>query len=153
MRLFPALLLLPAAALAAEKAPHRPLPRSVDGLPIGAIPPQELPATGCAAFLWTNTTNRALIAMASADPARIRFAPAGTLTDLVRTAQQGGGNYGFATHSDYAGGDYQLSLDIEIVERGDLSQGAVIPAGSLRIEKTGADTVIVPVVGIIGCAN
>lgn len=152
MKLFAALLLaLPAAALAAEKP--APLPRVVDGLPIGAIPPQDLPPGGCAAFLWTNTTSRALIAMASADPARIRFAPAGTLTDLVRTAQAGGGNYGFATHSDYEGGDWRVSLDIEIVERGDLSQGAVIPAGSLRIERAGADTLVVPVVGIIGCSN
>jgi len=151
MKLLAALLFaLPAAALAADKAPP-PLPRSIEGLPIGAIPPQDLPPAGCAAFLWTNTTNRALIAMASADPARIRFAPKGTLTDLVRTGQQGGGNYGFATHSDYAGGDYRLALDIEIVDRGDLSQGAVIPGGTLRIDRDGADTVIVPVVGIIGC--
>ncbi len=139
---------------AAEKPPEpRPLPRSIDGLPIGAIPPQDMPAAGCAAFLWSNTTTRALVAMMTTQPPRVRLAPAGAITDLVRTEQAGGGNFGFAAHSDYEGGDYRVSVDIEIVERADLTQGAVIPAGALRFEKTGGDAVIMPVVGIIGCVQ
>ncbi len=150
--LLSALLLFALTAAEKPTAP-RPLPRSIDGLPIGAIPPQDMPATGCAAFLWSNTTTRALVAMMTAQPPRVRFAPAGAITDLVRTEQAGGGNYGFAAHSDYAGGDYRVSLDIEIVERADLTQGAVIPAGTLRFEKEGGDAVVMPVVGIIGCTQ
>ncbi|MBX9796235.1 hypothetical protein [Sphingomonas sp.] len=150
------LALLTLVLTAAEKPPQaapRPLPRSIDGLPIGAIPPQEMPATGCAAFLWTNTTTRSLAAMLTTEPPRARLAPGGMIVDLVRTEQSGGGNYGFTTHGDYAAGDYRVAVDIEIVERGDLTQGAIIPAGTMRFEKEGSDGVVVPVVGIIGCAQ
>ena len=140
------------ALLLAAQAPAAP-PRSVDGLPIGGIPPQQLPESGCADFLWTNTSSRVLVAMLTAAPARIRFAPGGSVTDLVRIGQQGGGNYGFALHADYAGGDWRVAADIEIVDRGDLTQGAAIPSGTLRIDREGGDTIVVPVVGLIGCAS
>ena len=37
-------------------------PVSIDGLPLGAIPRQTLPEHGCAAFLWSVGTTRALVA-------------------------------------------------------------------------------------------
>lgn len=143
------LLLLLAAAPQAEP----PLPRSIDGLPIGAIPKQELPQHGCATFLWTATQTRALVAMMTSDPARIRFAPDGKPLDLVRTAQTGAGDFGFLDHTDYAGGALKVSVDMEIVTRSDLQQGGLAQNATLRIDREGADTIIVPVVGIIGCAS
>jgi len=128
-------------------------PRAVDGLPIGGIPRQELPAQGCATFLWTATQTRVLVAMMTSDPARIRFAPDGKLVDLVRIAQQGPGDFGFLSHSDYAGGPLKVSIDMEIETRGDLVQGGIARNATLRIDREGGDTVIVPVVGIIGCAS
>lgn len=144
------LVALGAAAPAPAQTPPK-LPFSVDGLPIGAIPPQELPQGSCAAFLWTRTNSHGLVAMMTANPARIRFAPGGTITDLVRVSQQGSADFGFSTTTDYAGGDFRLSIEIEIAKRKDLSDGATIPVATIRIDREGQDTVIVPAVGLIGC--
>ena len=50
-------LVIAAAPQAAPVPPAQPL-ASVDGLPIGAIPKQDLPARGCAAYLWTASGTR-----------------------------------------------------------------------------------------------
>lgn len=144
-----ALALAAVPALAASQA--QPSAASVDGLPVGVLPPQQLPAKGCGAYFWSATPTRALIAMLSADPARIRFAPQGKVTDLERVAQTGAGDFGFLSHTDYAGGDWRVSVEMEIVRRGDLTQGAVTEGATLTIARDGADTVVVPVIGIIGC--
>ncbi|MBA4047423.1 MAG: hypothetical protein C0476_02640 [Sphingomonas sp.] len=147
-----ALLPIVIALLTAAQEPSKPLPRSVDGLPIGAIPKQDLPQTGCAAFFWTATQTRTLIAMASSDPARIRFAPEGKLVDLVRVRQSGPGDFGFLAQTAYAGGDLTVTIEMAIARRGDLTQGGVVEGGTITIAREGADSLIVPVVGIIGCA-
>lgn len=150
-------LFLLSGAAAAQDVPKAPLtqqlPRSVDGLPIGAIPKQELPETGCATFLWTATQTRTLVAMLTSDPARIRFAPDGKVTDLVRTGQTGPGDFGFLAHTDYAGGDLKVAVEMAIVRRGDLTQGALTDGATLTVTREGGDSVIVPVIGIIGCAS
>lgn len=145
------LLVVAGMAPAQSNAPARPLPFSVDGLPIGAIPKQELPAGSCAAFLWTTSSSHALIAMLTADPARIRFAPGGAVTDLVRVRQQGEGDFGFLASTDYAGGDFRVRVEMEITKRGDLTDGGVVSAATVEIDRDGQDSVIVPAVGLIGC--
>lgn len=147
------LLAAPAVAQDVPAAPVVQLPRSVDGLPIGAIPRQNLPAAGCATFLWSATQTRTLVAMLTSDPARIRFAPDGRVTDLVRIAQTGPGDFGFLAHTDYAGGDLKVAVEMEIVKRGDLTQGGLTQNATLTITRDGGDSVIVPVIGIIGCAS
>ncbi len=136
---------------AAGKAPKPPAV-SVDELPIGAIPPQSLPAGTCAAFLWSQTPSHALIAMLVADPAQLRFAPGGALTDLVRIGQSGAAQFGFAATNEYGGGDYRVTVDMEIVTRGDLTNGAAVPTATFRFDRAGHDTIIVPAGGIIGCS-
>ncbi|MFM9828402.1 MAG: hypothetical protein ACKVOB_06585 [Sphingomonas sp.] len=141
-----------APAIAAQKpVTPVPLPVSVDGLPIGAIPRQQLPPGGCAAFLWAKTPSGALVAMVTASPGQLRFAPYGTLTDLVRTSQSGGGLLGFAATSSYAGGDLRVTIDMDVALRDDLKDGAVVQQGTLRFERDGQDAVIVPVAGLVGC--
>ena len=132
--------------------PARALPISIDGLPIGAIPQQELPPSGCAAFLWSKTQTTALIAMLTSDPAQIRFAPGGIVTDLVRVAQAGGGGHGFASSTDYAGGDWRLTVAIDVVDRPDLVSGAAIPTGTVTLAREGQDSVILPVAGVVACS-
>lgn len=139
-------------AAAEERPAARPLPTSIDGLPIGAIPQQEMPARGCAAFLWSKTPTTALVAMLTTDPAQVRFAPAGTVTDLVRVAQSGGGGHGFASSTDYAGGDWRLTVAIEVVDRADLVGGAAIPTGTITLTRTGQDSIILPVAGVLACS-
>ncbi len=110
MRLFAILPVLLAGAASAQTPP----PAAIDGLPIGAIPTQALPAKGCAAFLWTASGTRALVAMAGADPAQLRLSIGGTLTDLPRTEEHDPGGYGFAGTTQYQAGDVTAVLTMSI---------------------------------------
>lgn len=128
---------------------------SVDGLPIGAIPRQSLPARGCAAYLWTVPAAggmRALVAMAQADPARLRLSLGGTIVDLDRSAQVGAGGFGFSETGEYGGGSVSAKLTMKIETRASVVAGAVVPEGVLQIDRAGQDSVVVPVAGLIGCA-
>lgn len=143
-------MLLFLAALA-QAAPATPAP-SIDGLPLGAIPRQDLPARGCAAYLWTASGTRALVAMAQADPARLRVSIAGTIVDLERSGQVGAGGFGFAETNDYGGGSTAAKLTLKIETRGSIVGGALVPEGILQIDRAGQDSLVVPVAGMIGCA-
>lgn len=148
--------LLCATATLAEAAQTAPLVAPavtgpIDGLPIGAIPRQELPTGSCAAFLWSQTPSHGLIAMVSASPAGIRFAPGGAVTDLVKVGQTGDAQFGLAASTEYAGGDFHVIVDMDIVKRGDLTDGAAVPTATVRVDQAGKDSVIVPAAGIIGC--
>jgi len=152
MKLFAILPALLAGATPAQNPP----PATIDGLPIGAIPTQAMPARGCAAFLWTASGTRALVAMAGADPAQLRLSLGGALTDLARTEQQDPGGFGFAGttqyRGQYQGGEVTAVLTMSIVTRGDLKDGAAVPEATLRIDQAGKDSIVVPVAGLIGCA-
>ena len=149
------LLLLANAAPAVQKSapppPAAPQP-SIDGLPVGEIPKQTLPAKGCAAFLWSAARTRALVAMATADPAQLRLSLGGTITDLSRTAQQGPGGFGFSGVTEYRGGAVTAVLDMTITIRNDLKDGAAVSQATLRVDREGQDSVVLPVAGLIGCA-
>lgn len=145
------LLALPLLLQAATPAPSPPR-ATIDGLPLGAIPKQELPAKGCAAYLWTVSGTHALIAMAAADPALLRLSIDGKVTDLYRAGQAGAGGFGFAATSDYGGGSTSATLSMTVETRATLTNGAAVPQGTLRIDRAGEDTVVVPVAGLIGCA-
>lgn len=129
-----------------------PVASSIEGLPIGALPRQQLPARGCAAYLWSAGGSRALVAMASADPAQLRLSMAGVVTDLARSAQSGGGELGLSSATEYQGGGVTVTLDIQIVTRAAMTAGAQVPEGTMRIDRAGQDSFVVPVAGLIGCA-
>ncbi|WP_375393456.1 hypothetical protein [uncultured Sphingomonas sp.] len=124
---------------------------AANGVTVGAIPKQQLPATGCAAFLWSSGEKRILVAMAVADPAAVRLSIDGVVADYPRTAQSGVGGYGFAGVTTYALGDVIATLDMAVTARADLTQGATVPDATLRIDRPGHDTIIMPVAGLIGC--
>ncbi|WP_034159839.1 hypothetical protein [Sphingomonas sp. ERG5] len=151
-----ALLMLLAADKAKPAAPPPPPPASIDGLPIGGIARQDLPASGCAAYLWSVGQTRTLVAMASADPASVRLSIEGRQIDVPRTGQQGGGQqdaggFGFSDVTEYEGDGVKAVLDMTITTRGDLKDGATVPEATLRIERAGKDSIILPVMGLIGC--
>jgi hypothetical protein len=142
-----------------QKKPQTPPPAapeaimpSIDGLPIGSIAKQQMPAKGCAAFLWSKTPSMALIAMVTADPATIRLTIDGRTQDFARTAENGLGGLGFPANSEYQGGDVTATLDMTITSGGDIANGAKVGDATLRIDRPGKDSVIVPVGGLIGCA-
>lgn len=155
MKMLPlALLLLAGPALAKDKNPPLvapPVVASVDGLPIGALPKQDLPAKGCAAYLWTRGPSQALIAMAVADPATIRLTIDGKVQDFALSAQNGAGGYGFSHTAEYKGGDVTATLDLTIATDNTLAGGARIGDATLRIDRPGKDSLVIPAGGLIGC--
>lgn len=147
--ILPLLLLL--AGPQAKPPPVAPPPATIDGLPIAGLPKQALPAKGCAAYLFSTGATKALVAMASAEPAQLRIALDGVTTDYARSAQKTAVGFGFADSTEYRRGDVTATLDMTIVTRGDLTSGAVVSDATLRIDRPGKDSIVMPVAGLIGC--
>ena len=138
------------ALLAAQAA--APAPAVLPGAsPLGAIGKQALPKRGCAAYLWTIDAGRQLVAMASADPAQIRLAIDGKTADYALSTQSPAIGFGFGGTTQYRGGDVTVTLDMAVATRADISSGATVTQAALRVDRTGRDTVVVPVGGLIGC--
>jgi hypothetical protein len=152
LRILPLVVALLAGPAVARDDQSPPLVHSIDGLPLGQLPKQQLPASGCAAYLWSDGTTKALVAMASADPAQLRLSIDGAITDLPRTAQQSTGGLGFAGTTTYQTGGVTVRLDMTIQTQRDLTQGAAVPTGTLTLQRPGKDIVVLPVGGLIGCA-
>ena len=144
-------LLLALAAADPPKQQPKPL-ASIDGLPIAGLPRQSLPTQGCAAYLFSGGKTRALVAVASAEPATLRIALDGMAADYGRGSQTGTAGFGFASTTEYRAGDVTATLDFTVQSRRDLSQGAIVHSGTLRIDRPGRDTIVIPVGGLIGCA-
>ena len=140
-------------ALILALAAADPPPAPVDGLPVAALPRQSLPVKGCAAYLFSGGATRALVAMASAEAGTLRLAIDGPAADLARGTQSGTAGFGFAATTEYRAGEMVATLDLEVKQRRDLTQGAVVDAGTLRIDRPGKDSIVLPVAGIIGCAT
>jgi hypothetical protein len=114
------------------------------------LPRQALPAKGCAAYLWS-VADRRFVAVA--DPARLRVSIGGKVIDIAKASESGAGDYGFAGTTGYAGGDVTVTLDMTVARRANLAAGASVPGGTLTIARSGQDSVVVPVAGLIGCAS
>ncbi len=123
---------------------------SIDGLPIGGLPRQALPARGCAAYLFTTGTTRTFAAMAA--PTSLRIAVDGKLVDLPRVAGPGAEVRGLAREGEYRVDGIAARLSMTIVERQDLAQGAAVTEAVLTLERAGKDAVAVPLAGLVGCA-
>lgn len=142
--------LIPALFLLAAGDP----PTSIDGLPLGGLVPQSLPSKGCAAYLFSTGRTRTLAAVAQGEGGSLRISLDGRVADLPRVTQGAvGGGYGFTTDAAYRAGDVTATLQMTIVERPDLRQGGGVPDATLRIDRPGADTLILPLAGLIGCAS
>ena len=144
-----AFLLAAAQAAAAPAAPAT----GIDGLPIGALPPQALPARGCAAYLFSTGATRVLAAVASADPATLRLVIDGRTIDLPRTGATGTAPLGFNAENVYRGGDLVATVQMTIELRQNLTAGAAVPSATLRLDREGRDTLVVPLAGLVGCAG
>ena len=125
---------------------------SVDGLPISALPPQQLPAKGCAAFLWTRTPSMALVAMATTNPASLRLAIDGKVADLPISAQNGIGGLGYSQIIEYRGKGTTATLQIVVKTDASTPKSGSISDATLRLDRAGRASVVIPVAGAIGCA-
>ena len=144
------MILILLALQAATPVPARP--PGIDGTPLGAIPRQQLPATGCAAFLWSMGARHELVAMASADAGRLRLSVDGKPVDLARGEQAGGATFGFAGTTRYGSGDLDVTLSMTVASDPGLTQGGTVPGATLTLARPGRDAVVLPVAGLIGCA-
>ena len=117
---------------------------------LGAIGPQPLPPTGCAAFLWTRDATPQLVAMAA--PAALTVQLDGRVLTLPRVAAEGTEVRGLPATSRYGAGGVSATLALSVVERPDLADGALVPDATLTVAAAGGDTVVAPLGGMIGCA-
>lgn len=147
------LLALQTAASPAAPAPT-PAPAAAPFPLLAPIGKQALPASGCAAFLWSLAGDRALVAMVVAEPPRIRLAIDGTApADLALSSGEGTASFGFAPTGVYTAGDVTVTLAMTVPARSDLPSGAVVPQSTLTVERPGKDILVLPVAGMIGCGG
>lgn len=116
---------------------------------LGAIGPQELPREGCAAFLWSLSEPRRLVAMAA--PERLRVQIDGKTVDLTRTGAEGVAGLGLAASTRYAAGDVTATVVLAVAERPDIAKGGFVTDATLTIEPRGGDVMVTPVAGMVGC--
>ncbi|MFS0771599.1 hypothetical protein [Sphingomonas sp. 1P08PE] len=116
-----------------------------------ALPPQSMPRQGCAAFLWS-VSDRKLIAVATAEAATLRIAFDGKAVDYARTGQSGTGGFGFAATTRYGAQDMAFTLDMAISTETELTDGGLVQQGMLTVQRSGADAVLIPIAGVVGCA-
>ncbi|WP_288456556.1 hypothetical protein [uncultured Sphingomonas sp.] len=124
---------------------------SIDGLPLGVLPAQDLPAKGCAAYLFSTGQTRALATMATAEPGSLRLVLDGRVTDLPRTGAEGNATLGLAPTTTYAAGGVTATLTLTIEQRATLTAGAAVPIATLRLDRDGQDSIAMPLAGLLGC--
>lgn len=117
----------------------------------GKLPQQALPERGCAAYLWS-LQDRSLVTMATADPATLRLVIDGKVVDLPQESRTGPGGFGLPTRGVYRGGGVMAALDLTFATRTDLTDGGGVPEATLTIARDGADVMVLPVAGMVGCA-
>ena len=118
---------------------------------LGTLAPQQLPQAGCAAYLWS-VSARELVAMAPAGgPLRVQLD--GKPLDLPRTNASGDVALGLPASAGFAGGGITATLDMTVMPDPALAGGARVPSGLLTVTQAGKDQLVVPVAGLVGCAE
>lgn len=117
-----------------------------DGLPLGTLPSQSLAAGDCALFLWKAGSEARLIAMVRLEPAVARIVLDGRILDLARA--DGGKAFDQAR---YAGPVASLSIGVDLEQTPGLARGAVVRGGTLEVQRTGGESIVVPVAGMFAC--
>lgn len=120
-----------------------------DGIPLGTLQRQSLGEGECGLFLWKAAPSGRLVLMAkSGPPPFARIILDGRQIDLPRL---GGGDLAADPNARYGDGRLTVSLDLTLERRAGLSDGAIVRAGSLRIDRTEGDGFTLPVSGLLAC--
>ncbi|WP_425230322.1 hypothetical protein [Sphingomonas sp.] len=117
---------------------------------LGTLPRQAAPAMGCAAYLFTRADTPQFVAMAG--PGGLRLSLDGHEVALARTGAEGSTARGLPALAHYAGGGVEATLTLAASDRGDLADGALVTEATLTVARAGADTIVAPLGGLIGCA-
>jgi len=94
----------------------------------------------------------ALVAMATTDPASLRVTIGGKVTDLPISAQNGIGGLGFSQITEYRGKGATATLQIVVKTDASTPKSGSVSDATLRIDRAGRPSVVVPIAGAIGCA-
>ncbi|GGB32457.1 hypothetical protein GCM10011380_22330 [Sphingomonas metalli] len=113
--------------------------------------PQSMPQQGCAAFLWS-VADRKLVAVATASSGTLRLSLGGRVADLPRNATSGTTGFGFASTTSYAAQGVTATLTMTVSSQAELTDGGLVQQATLTLERPGADAVMIPVGGLVGCA-
>lgn len=109
-------------------------------LDLAELPQQTLEPGRCVTFLWTRTEPPRRVAMADETARTLRIVQGGKPVDLPATGE-----------ASYGGAALSITLDLDISQRGGVTDGAIIEQGAMRVEAAGRDSVVVPVGGIRAC--
>jgi hypothetical protein len=94
----------------------------------------------------------ALVAMATTDPASLRLTIDGKVADLPISAQNGIGGLGYSQITEYKGGGATATLQVTVKTDASTPNSGSIADATLRIDRAGQVSVVIPVAGAIGCA-
>lgn len=149
MRMRALLLGLALAGCAIQRDAAGPAAAPARGL--GVLPPQGAPRAGCALYLYTGRPGPALVLAADSSTGVARILLDGVVTALPFAGFEGIPRTGFSPRMRYASDTAAVDLDLDMEDRRDMTGGAAIERGSLRLDRTGGDSIALPVKGIIAC--
>lgn len=118
---------------------------------LGTLDRQALPVRGCAAYLWSRA-DRQFAAVAGSDPAILRLKVDGRVVEMARVAQAGQAGLGLPVQGTYEAAGLSATVTMTIAPRDDLTRGAIVPEATLTLRRAGADELIQPLAGLVGCA-
>ncbi len=119
--------------------------------PLAELPVQNLTTGQCGMVLWQRMEPARRIIFIVNTPAEARLVHKGKVVRLTRTDMSGGMQFGHAPQQRFDGRDVSLEIDVKIAQREGLVDGAVIPEGSVTYGPHGGASVVLPVIGLIGC--
>ena len=144
-----AMLLLAGCAASGNRPASAPDPQAKQGL--GFLPPQGPPSAGCGLYLYVVGEARLLVLAADSSTGTAQIMVDGAVMTLSLATFDGAPKTGFSPRMRYAVEGNAVDLDLAIDGRTDMTQGAAIESGSMRFDRTGADSVAFPVQGLIAC--
>lgn len=147
---WPILLPLLAGGCTATPVPP-PGPAPVVERGLGVLPPQGAPRAGCALFLYAPGPRPILVLAAESSTGEARIMLDGAITRLPFATFEGVPRTGFSPRMRYATEAVTVDLDLAMDDRREMTDGAAIEEGSLRIDRTAGDSIALPVKGIIAC--
>ncbi|AHE54366.1 hypothetical protein [Sphingomonas sanxanigenens] len=118
---------------------------------LGVLPPQGAPRAGCALYLYTSGPGQALVLAADSSTGVARISLDGVATDLPFAGFEGVPRSGFSPRMRYASEAAAIDLDLDMDDRRDMTGGAAIERGALRLDRPGGDSIALPVKGVIAC--
>lgn len=145
--------LLPLAGCATGGAPQRKaLAGPVhDGIPLDALPRQDLGTGQCALFIWKAGNEARLVLMARTDPQVARISLKGRPIDLARSDAPADPSGATFADAHYANGGVKVALAVTLEQRSALQGGAVVTGGILQLDLPGGESFVMPVAGLLAC--